>query len=99
MSTYLTDKIDPNSGRHDPDAKSATIYVNTTPKIWDQKKITFEQVLALAFDPVPAGPNWEFTVTYRKGGDNSKPEGSLQAGEAVKVKNGMTFNATATDKS
>ena len=28
--------------------------------------LTFMQVVALAFDPVPSGPDWVFTVTYRK---------------------------------
>jgi hypothetical protein len=39
-----------------------------------------------------------YTVTYRKG-DGHKPEGTLTEGERVKVKDGMIFNVTATDKS
>jgi Multiubiquitin len=39
-----------------------------------------------------------FTVTYRRG-EGNKPEGTLVEGETVKVKEGMIFNVTATDKS
>ncbi|WP_408626473.1 multiubiquitin domain-containing protein [Amycolatopsis thermoflava] len=39
-----------------------------------------------------------FTVTFRRGSGH-KPEGTLRPGETVKVKEGMIFNVTATDKS
>lgn len=45
-----------------------------------------------------ARPEIIYTVTYRKG-DGHKPEGTLTEGERVKVKDGMIFNVTATDKS
>lgn len=35
---------------------------------------------------------------YRRG-EGNKPEGSLVQGETVKIKDGMIFNVTATDKS
>ena len=88
------DKDNPSNGL----GHQVTIVVNTREKIWTEKEITFEQVLALAFDPIPTGDNWSFTVGYRRGQGN-KPEGSLTAGDSVRVKDGMIFNATATDKS
>lgn len=78
--------------------ESVTIIVNTVEKPVTTKELSFTQVVALAFDPVPSGPNWVFTITYRRG-EGSKPEGTLTAGETVKVKDGMIFNVTATDKS
>jgi hypothetical protein len=39
-----------------------------------------------------------FTITYRRGQGN-KPEGTLDDGDTVKLKEGMIFNVTATDKS
>ena len=39
-----------------------------------------------------------FTVTYTRG-EGHKPQGTLVEGETVKVKDGMIFNVTATDKS
>ena len=56
-------------------------------------------LVALAFDNPPTGPNVEFTITYRKGGNEHRPEGTLSGDETVKVKEGTVFNVTATDKS
>jgi hypothetical protein len=78
--------------------KTLTIIVNGRERTVETKELSFEDVLKLAFDPVPSGPNWEFTVSYRRG-EGKKHEGSLLPGETVKVKDGMIFVATATDKS
>lgn len=79
-------------------SQSVTIYVNTKPKTVEKDEITFEEIVKLAYDNPPSGPNWVFTVTYHRGQGN-KPEGSLRQGESVKVKDGMVFDVTATDKS
>ncbi len=80
------------------DGKTITIVVNGRNRTIDDKELTFAEIVALAFDPVPSGPNVSITVTYRRG-HGGKPEGSLVAGETVKVKEGMIFNVRATDKS
>jgi Multiubiquitin len=79
-------------------SQTVTIIVNTRPKTVHKEEITFEEIVHLAYDNPPTGPNWVFTVTYHRGQGN-KPEGSLRAGESVKVKEGMVFDVTATDKS
>lgn len=78
--------------------KGKTVIVNGRPKVVETKELAFTQVVNLAFDDVPTGENVMFTVTYRRGHGN-KPEGTLIEGESVKVKEGMVFNVTATDKS
>lgn len=78
--------------------KTYEVVVNGRIKTITTDELSFEQVVQLAFDPVPSGPNWVFTVTYRRG-HGDKPEGTLKPGEGVKVKNGMIFDVTATDKS
>lgn len=78
--------------------KDLTIIVNGRDKVVDSKELTFTDVVNLAFDNPPSGPYIVFTITYRKG-HGSKPEGSLLDGGSVKVKDGMIFNVTATDKS
>ena len=79
--------------------RETTIVVNAQEKTVATKEITFEQVVALAYDDnPPQGENWVFTVTYRRGDDES-PQGSLVKGSSVRVKKGMVFNVTATDKS
>ena len=81
------------------ESKDVTIIVNgrekTVPK---NDNLTFSELVALAFDNPPSGENIAFTITYRKGHGN-KPEGTLAEGESVKIKDGMIFNVTPTDKS
>ncbi|HEX7089944.1 MAG TPA: multiubiquitin domain-containing protein [Longimicrobiales bacterium] len=74
------------------------IVVNGREKVVTQRELSFMEVVRLAFDPPPTGPYIVFTVTYRRGTGN-KPEGTLVEGESVKLKDGMIFNVTATDKS
>lgn len=78
--------------------KSFTIVVNAEQKTVTTRELTFEQLVQLAFPNNPQGGNWLYTVTYRKG-EGNKPEGTLVKGESVKLKDGMVFNVTATDKS
>ena len=84
-----------HNNHHD---KDITIVVNGREKTVTGKELTFAQLVALAFDTPPTGENIVFTITYRRG-HGDKPEGSLVEGETVKIKKGMIFNVTATDKS
>ncbi|MCS6327083.1 MAG: multiubiquitin domain-containing protein [Nitrospira sp.] len=78
--------------------KVFTIIVNGRQKMVETKELSFSQIVGLAFDNPPTGENTVFTVTYRKG-EGHKPEGTLVEGDMVKIKDGMIFNVTATDKS
>ena len=79
--------------------KTITIIVNGREKeVPKKEKLTFDELVALAFDPVPTGEFICFTITYRKG-EGNKPEGTLAENESVKPKDGMISNVTATDKS
>jgi len=78
--------------------KDITIVVNGTQKIVQKDDFTFDEIVKLAFENPPYGENTLFSVTYRRGHGN-KPEGILAPGESVKVKDGMIFDVTATDKS
>lgn len=89
------DRLDKDTGKP---KKEHTIIVNGREKVVTTKELTFDEVVALAFDNPPSGPYICFTITYRRGHGN-KPEGTLTDGETVKVKDGMIFNVTATDKS
>lgn len=80
------------------EGQTVTIVVNGQQKTVEKEDLIFDDVVALAFDPVPTGENMMFTITYRRGHGN-KPEGTLTEGESVKVKEGMLFDVTATDKS
>lgn len=74
------------------------IIVNGRQKEVSTKTLTFDQVVALAFNPVPSGPNVQFTVTYRKGPRKNR-EGSMTEGEIVRIKDGMIFDVTETNRS
>ena len=89
-----------NDDKHDGQVhdKEYTIIVNGRQKVITAKELSFAEIVALAFDNPPSGPNILFTVTYRRG-EGNKPEGTLVEGETVKIKDGMIFNVTATDKS
>jgi hypothetical protein len=90
----------PRPGRPDPKPpRTVTIIVNgERHEVRRDSDLSFEEVVALAFDDPPTGPNWYLTVTFRRGG-GQRPDGALVAGQSVKVKEGMVFNVTATDKS
>lgn len=74
------------------------IIVNTRPKEVTGDEISYENIVKLAYPDLAGKPNTRFTITYRRGHGN-KPEGSLAPGGTVKLKDGMIFNVTPTDKS
>lgn len=82
------------------DKNDVTIIINGRQRtVAKNSELTVAQVVALAFDQPPTGENIEFTITYRKGGNEHRPEGSMSGNDTVKVKEGTVFNVTATDKS
>lgn len=89
-----------NDDDHDDEdgKKEVTIIVNGRERTWPKGNISFEQLVEIAFPSQPSGPEYSYTVTFSKGGDR-KPHGSLVAGESVKVKKGMVFNVTQTNRS
>ena len=78
--------------------KDFEIIVNGRKKVVTKNELSFDEIVALAFNPVPSGPNIMFTITYRHG-PAANPQGNLLEGGDVKLKDGMIFNVTATDKS
>ena len=80
------------------EAKTYEIIVNGRQKTVSTKEVTFDQIVHLAYDNPPSGPNVIFTITYHRG-EGNKPEGTLVEGGSVKVKDGMVFDVTATNKS
>ena len=80
--------------RHD---ETYDITLNGRARSVTQDELSFEQAIALAFPDPPTGPQVMFTVAYRRAEGNES--GSLTAGTSVKLKEGMIFDVTATDKS
>ena len=79
-------------------AKEVIIIVSGTPHKWTKPKISFREVIILAFGQYINKPTMVYTVAYEDG-PKQNPEGSMFADQEVIVKNKMIFHATATDKS
>jgi hypothetical protein len=75
-----------------------TIIVNTREKTVQGKEVTYDQMVALAFENPPTGEFIEITVAFRDGPGPDK-EGTLQPGGKTRIKKDMIFDVTATDKS
>lgn len=84
-----------NEGHND---HTTEIIVNGRTRLVSGKELTFVQVVNLAFDDAVFNDVTVYTVTYKRGADQ-KPEGTMVAGETVKIKKGMVFNVQRTDKS
>lgn len=78
--------------------KEITIVINGTAKTIQKERLTFEEVIALAFDNPPTGDGVQFTVQYSRG-HSDKPKGTLVEGQSVETKEGMEFDVTPTNRS
>ncbi len=74
------------------------IIVNATQHTVNDKDLTYTEVVKLAFPDAVIGGNTIYTVTYKKGPPPHQ-QGSIDVGDTVKIKKGMVFNVTPTDKS
>jgi len=94
----ITDSKEKDGGNSGRD-KVYEIIVNGQKKEVKDNELCFKEVVDLAYDGnPPQGDNWSFTVTYRRGHGNKQGE-LFPGGDCVKVKEGMIFDVTATDKS
>lgn len=76
-----------------------TIVVDGTQHQWSEKEISYQQVVDIAYSgSPPSGDQVQISVGYRRG-HGQKPEGDLEPGQSAKVKDGMIFDVTATDRS
>lgn len=75
-----------------------TVIVNTEDKEVTERHQSFNDLVLLAFNPPPTGPNVGFTITYRKGPRTNR-KGSVVEGGSVRIKEGMIFDVTPTDRS
>lgn len=75
------------------------IVVNGRQKvIMAEDELSFAQIVDLAFDNPPSGPDIMFTIAYRNGPPEN-PEGNLVEGGTVEIKEGMIFNVSQTNRS
>lgn len=74
------------------------IIVNARRKTVSGRKITFDQVVKLAFPSGPPSPQTVYTVAYSNGPPRN-PEGKMVPGQTVKIRDGMVFDVTETSRS
>ncbi len=86
------------NGNGNGNNKDVVIIVNTREHAWENERISYEQVITLAFGSYDNVEDVSYTVTFKRGHDDKK-EGSLVAGEDVHVKDGMVFDVTKTNRS
>ncbi|MBU0717086.1 MAG: multiubiquitin domain-containing protein [Planctomycetes bacterium] len=94
---HLIDLTEPGIERFITAPRTYEIIVNSRPRVVTGSRVTFEQIVELAF-PGPHEPNVIFSVTYRKAA-STPHAGELGPGGVVKVKNGTIFNVTRTVQS
>ncbi len=73
------------------------IIVNAKKVQVDHKRVSFEEIVIIAFGSYTPSETVIYTVTFSKGEHGH--EGSLVAGKTVNVKDGMVFNVKQTNKS
>ena len=75
-----------------------TIYVNTDAHQVEQGKLTFQQVVTLAYPDKAGDPNILFKVSYRLGRGHSELK-TLAEGGDVEAREGMIFNVSYENRS
>lgn len=74
------------------------IIVNGEEKEVQKEKISYEEVIVLAFGSYNDSQDVAYTIMYFRG-NNEKPNGFLLKGQEVNVKKGMKFNVSKTNRS
>ena len=78
--------------------REITIYIDGEEKKVNKQKITYEEVIILAFGSYDSSEGVTYTITYYKG-QSHHPNGVLVEGQSVMVKKGMRINVTKTNRS
>lgn len=76
--------------------KSTTIIVNARQVVVDDKRLSYEQLVKLAFPADLPDEATVYTVSYA---NEHGHDGSMAAGQSVEVKVGMVFNVGKTSRS
>ena len=88
-----------NAPHRDKGPTTITIIINGRPRtVPKNDDLTFEEIVALAFENPPTGECIQYTIQYTRGHSN-KPAGALVEGQSVKAKDGMEFDVTSTNRS
>jgi hypothetical protein len=78
--------------------KLEVLIVNAESKPWHEHTISYKEVIILAFGIYEDNPDISYNISYSHGIEK-KPEGILDKGQTVKVKNKERFDVTKSNRS
>ncbi len=78
--------------------KTVTVYVNTDPFVVPHEKLTFQQIVKLAYPTEAGNPEILFKISYRLGMGHSELM-TLAEGSDVEAQEGMIFNVSYENRS
>jgi hypothetical protein len=96
MEIKMESGLEPSKSEDKHGEVTFHIAVNGVAEDWHKKKITYAEVVHLAFPHGPVGPNIRYSITWTM---PHGEEGSMRPGDFVTVENGMLFHVRNTDKS
>ena len=78
--------------------RTYVIFINGKRKTTNKASLTFDELIALAFENPPTGDGVQFTIQFTRGPE-ANPSGTLLEGQFVNIKNGIEFDVTPTNRS
>jgi hypothetical protein len=89
---------DPSHDMHGQPEISIDIVINGTTRTVQERKLSYDQLVDLAYDGnPPTAPNTVITVTFTHG--QSPEKGTVVKGQEVPVHKGMVFNVVDATES
>jgi hypothetical protein len=76
--------------------KATMIVINGRPREVNGQKISYSEVVRIAFPDDPTNENLEYTVAYA---NPHGKDGTLVNGQDIHIKEGMIFNVSKTNRS
>lgn len=80
-------------------SRTVTIYVNTDPHEVQHGKLTYQELVKLAYPDKAGDPNILFKVSYRLGRGHSELKTLADGGDGVEAQEGMIFNVSYENRS
>lgn len=77
--------------------KDIEVIINGSQETLNGKETSFLELVKVAFGISELPPNTVYTISFSKGEEGK--QGTLVEGDTVKLKKGMIFNVSGTDKS
>lgn len=90
--------VNNGNGSNNGNDKTMTIVVDGTPHEVEKERISYAEVVTLAYPDYPQHPEVTYSVTYKRG-PSANHEGILAPGGTVMVKRDMVFNVSRTGQS